>query len=78
MEADNSNRRRRHRNPLDKMSYSNKGRFFKLRNILNTLFIIIVIVGMAVYFYSSHSVGAVILIIGVVIKLTESVLRIIH
>lgn len=78
MEKENSKKGRIHRRPLDKMSYANKGRFFKIRNILNTLFIILAIVGMIIYFFSDHITGAVILIAGVVIKLTESVLRLIH
>jgi hypothetical protein len=78
MEKENNSTERKHRRPLEKMSYANKGRFFKIRNILNLLFIILAVVGMIIYFSSDHFIGAIILIIGVFIKLTESVLRLIH
>ena len=78
MDTNNSNRLRHHRKPLDKMSYSNKGRFYKMRNILNTLFVLMAIIGMAIYFFSNTFVGGAILIVCVFIKLTESTLRIIH
>lgn len=65
------------RRPLEKMSYAEKGRFFRLRNILNLVFIILAIIGMAVYFYSDRHVGGAILIASIFIKLAECVLRII-
>ncbi len=76
-ETDSTSKRRTHRRPLEKLSYANKGRFFKIRNILNFLFIILAIVGMIVYLHASHNVGGAILIASVFIKFTESVLRLI-
>jgi hypothetical protein len=77
-ETDNNSESRTHRRPLEKMSYADKGRFFKIRNILNLVFIILVIVGMIVYLYSSHNIGGAILIASIIIKFAESVLRIMH
>ncbi len=68
-------RKRRH---LEKMSYAERGRFFHLRNILNLVFILLAIVGMAMYFYSNRAVGGALLIIAIVLKLIECVLRIIR
>lgn len=65
------------REGLEKMSYAKKGRFFKIRNVMNTIFILLCLVGMAVYFWHSHQTGAYILVAAVVIKLSESILRII-
>ncbi len=66
------------RSPLEKMSYAEKGRFFRVRNVLNIIFIILTLVGMAVFFYSSRYAGGLILIACVGIKLIECVLRIIR
>ena len=77
-ETDNRNESRTHRKPLEKMSYANKGRFFKIRNILNLLFIILAIVGMIVYFQFSGFIGGAILICSIIIKFAESVLRLMH
>lgn len=66
------------RRSMEKMSYAEKGRFFAVRNILNIIFIILCIVGMALFFYANKEVGGTILIAAVVVKLAECVLRIIH
>ncbi len=66
------------RRSMEKMSYAVKGRFFKLRNILNIIFIILAIIGMVIYFYSDQFIGGAILITCVFIKLAECVLRIIR
>lgn len=63
---------------MERMSYAERGRFFRLRNILNLVFIVLAIAGMAVYFYSSRSVGGALLIVAIVLKLVECVLRIIR
>ncbi len=77
-ETDNNGKSRTHRRPLEKLSYANKGRFFKIRNILNFLFIILAIIGIIVYLHISRNIGGAIMIAGVFIKFTESVLRLIH
>ncbi len=70
--------KQRPRRRTEKMSYAVKGRFFKLRNILNTTFILLAIIGMAIYFYSDQFIGGAILVACVFIKLAECVLRIIR
>lgn len=77
-DTDNNSTSRVHRRPLEKMSYANKGRFFKIRNILNIVFILLAIIGMVVYLYSNHFIGGTILIASIIIKFSESVLRIMH
>ena len=67
----------RQRHSLDRMSYAEKGRFFKLRNILNIIFIITAIAGMAMFYWKSQQIGGAMLIFAVVVKLAECVLRII-
>lgn len=66
----------RHRS-IERMSYANKGRFFVIRNILNIAFMILAIIGMAIYFFGSHTIGGIILITAVIIKISECILRII-
>lgn len=68
----------RERHEREKISYADKGRFFKLRNILNIIFMLLAIIGMVLYFYKSQEVGGVILVAAVFVKLTECVLRIMH
>ena len=66
----------RHRS-TEKISYAEKGRFFIIRQILNIIFMILAIAGMALYFYVGHTIGGIILITAVIVKITECVLRII-
>jgi len=53
-------------------------RFFKIRNLLNLLFMLLAIVGVAVYALSSHTTGTVIVLVAMVFKFIECCLRIIR
>ncbi len=75
---DERGRAGRRRPPLERMSYAEKGRFFKIRNILNIIFIVLAIAGMAIYFYTSHSIGGVLLVTAVIVKFIECVLRMVR
>ncbi len=77
-EEQTGNRPVRKRRRLERMSYAERGRFFRVRNILNLVFIVLAIAGMAVYFYSNRSIGGAMLIVSIVLKLIECVLRIIR
>ncbi|MCD7713796.1 MAG: hypothetical protein LUI08_02520 [Prevotella sp.] len=77
-EEQTGNRPVRKRRRLERMSYAERGRFFRIRNILNLVFIVLAIAGMAVYFYSNRSIGGAMLIVAIVLKLVECVLRIIR
>ena len=76
MENEKEFQEQRERHSLEKMSYAEKGRFFKLRNILNTIFILVTIAGMAIFYWKNQELGGILLISAVVIKLAECVLRI--
>lgn len=52
-------------------------RMFKIRNVLNILFMVIAIVGIAVYFLTSHTVGTYIVLASCVFKFVECSLRLI-
>lgn len=54
----------------------NDDRFFRIRNVLNLIFMISAIVGMAVYFLIDDQVGTIIVLAAIVLKLIESCLRI--
>ncbi len=62
---------------MERMTYAEKGRFFKIRQVLNTIFILLTIVGIALFFFGQRTVGGGVLIACVFIKLMECVLRII-
>ena len=62
----------------DRISYAEKGRFFKLRNILNIIFMLLAVVGMALYFFTSQTIGGIVLVVAVVVKGAECVLRLLH
>ena len=64
-----------HRSRTEKLSYSNKGKFFKLRNFLNIIFILLCLAGMAVYVWWSEEYGGMVLITAVVFKIFECLLR---
>ena len=53
-------------------------RFFKIRNLLNLLFMLLAIVGVAVYALSSHTTGTFIVLVAMVFKFIECCLRIIR
>lgn len=63
----------RHRRPE-----TNGDRHFKLRNILNIIFMIGAIVGMAVYFCTSHTTGTIIIMSAMIFKVAECCLRFIR
>ncbi len=77
MDEDKSNEQPTRRS-LEKMSYAEKGRFFRVRNVLNIAFIILAIAGMALYFYNNKYIGGALLILGMALKVIECVLRLIH
>lgn len=53
-------------------------RLFKVRNVLNLVFMITAIIGVALYFVTSHSVGTVVVLVACVIKFIECCLRLIR
>ena len=58
-------------NNLDRIN----DRFLKARNWLNVIFIIFSVAGMAVYYFSNHTVGTIVIIVGMVFKFVECILR---
>lgn len=66
--------RRPHREPMSQDEPKN----LKLRNWLNTIFIIGAIVGMIVYFYANTTVGGIIIGVAMVFKVVECCFRFIH
>lgn len=53
-------------------------RYFKLRNILNIIFMIGAVVGMLVYFCSNHTIGTIIIMSAMIFKVAECCLRFIR
>lgn len=51
-------------------------KYFKIRNILNTIFIVGAIVGIALYFLKDHDLGIYVILGSMVLKMIESCLRI--
>lgn len=62
---------RRHSRPKE------RGKFFLLRNILNTVFIIGAVVGMLVYFFKNEEVGTIIVLGSMSVKMCECVIRLV-
>ena len=71
MESGNEYLQRRHRGEQEQ-----KDNHLRLRNVLNIIFMLLAIVGAAVYYWSDHTTGAIILLVAVVFKIVESALRI--
>lgn len=61
---------------MEKIHYSERGRLFWLRNLLNILFILIAIVGVAVYLLQDKTIGTYIVLGAMGIKIIETSLRI--
>lgn len=53
-------------------------RFFKIRNILNIIFILGAVIGVLLYVYSFQTVGTIIILISMVFKIIECILRFIR
>lgn len=71
METGNEYLQRRHRG-----EHEQKDNHLRLRNVLNIIFMLLAIIGAAVYYWSDHTTGAIILLVAVVFKIVESALRI--
>ena len=63
--------KRHHRAPTE------RGKFFLLRNLLNTVFIIGAALGMIVYFFKNEEVGMVIVLGAMAFKMCECVIRLV-
>ncbi len=61
---------RRRRNEEEKPA-----RFLMLRNILNTVFIVGAIVGVALYFYNNEQLGIMVILCSMLFKIVECVFR---
>jgi len=72
--SDNDSLERRHRNEEER----DADRLFKIRNILNIIFMIGVVVGVVLYFYVAHNVGTIVILSAIVFKLIECSLRFFH
>lgn len=61
---------------MEKIHYSERGQLFWLRNLLNILFILTAIAGVAVYLLESKTTGTYIVLGAMGIKIIETSLRI--
>lgn len=52
-----------------------RDKYFKLRNVLNIIFMIGAIVGCAVFYYSDHITGTIIIFAAMAFKFVECALR---
>lgn len=62
----------------DDSTEKKRDRFFKIRNVLNIIFMLAAIVGVAIYLLVSHSTGIIIVIVGMAFKFVECSLRLIR
>ena len=53
-----------------------KDNHLRLRNVLNIIFMLLAVIGVAIYYWSDHTTGTFILLVAVVFKIVESALRI--
>ena len=63
---------------LDSKLDRNKGRFFKIRNWLNIIFILAAVAGMAISYFGNSTIGFIVIIAAIVLKFVECILRLIH
>ena len=57
---------------------NNEKPFMKIRTILNIIFIVGAIIGVFLYFYSSHYVGTIVILVSMAFKFIETILRMIR
>ena len=65
---------RRHRGEGEKP----RDRFFKLRNVLNIIFMLGAVVGVVLFYFSSHAVGTFVLLCSIIFKIAECCLRLLR
>ncbi|MBR5038286.1 MAG: hypothetical protein IKX65_06150 [Prevotella sp.] len=53
----------------------NKDRFLMLRQVLNIIFMLGAVVGVLLYFYQNKTMGTVVIVVAMVFKMVECVLR---
>ncbi|MCI6619656.1 MAG: hypothetical protein MSD82_12480 [Prevotella sp.] len=75
LDPETTNRPRSYRSHKEDRS---PDRFFKVRNILNILFMLGAVVGVLIYFYANRTVGTIVILISMVFKIIESTLRFIR
>lgn len=66
---------RRHR---EEMQPQREDKLFKLRNILNIIFMVGALAGIIIYFCHLHQPGIIVILIAMVFKMVESALRFFH
>lgn len=50
-------------------------RYLKTRNILNTIFVVGAVIGMGIYFWGNRTIGTIVILVSMAIKMVECVLR---
>ena len=50
-------------------------RFFKIRNVLNIIFILSAIVGLVLYYFDNHTTGTIVILAAMAFKIIECCLR---
>ena len=63
---------------LDKNLDRGNDRFLKHRNWLNIIFILGAVVGMAIYYFCNSTIGTIVIIVAMVFKFIECILRFIR
>lgn len=52
-----------------------RDKWFKLRNILNIIFMLLVVIGVCIHYFSSSTAGSYVLLVAIVVKITECCFR---
>lgn len=69
--------RRFHHRHDEEEKGDDRDRFFQLRQCLNLVFIVLTIVGVAMWFAYSHDMASYVIIVGIVFKFAEASLRLV-
>lgn len=72
---DNENNIRHHHKLSEEQ---NKDALFKIRNILNAIFMVVAIAGVVTYCTASHDKGIIVVLAAMVFKIAECCLRFFH
>ena len=62
-----------------RLEYSDRDNLFKVRNILNIVFMLLALIGIILWnFMDDHTIAIIVLLIGVVLKIAEVCIRLFH
>ena len=66
------------REEREEIKEKERGKHFKLRNVLNIIFMVLAVIGVIIYLMVNDTIGIVVVLFAMVFKMAETVLRMVR